>query len=216
MAALDDLRSSATIDDYDVVASAYVEANADHDVSQNVDALLLELRSSDEERELTILDLGCGGGRDVAALARRRCVVWGVDGSPAMCALAAAACPEATILVQNFVDGLDVPAGAFDGVFANASLFHVPFEHLPSVLCRIRAALRPGGVLFASTRVSWADAEGYVEGRSPGGRAWVSTPSEGTWDDTVAAAGFDLLRGWHRGDVTNYYCTLWRTVAGVD
>ncbi|KAH8071537.1 hypothetical protein JL720_11422 [Aureococcus anophagefferens] len=44
---------------------------------------------------VAILDLGCGGGRDLAALARRNCDVWGVDGSPTMCAIAAAACPAA-------------------------------------------------------------------------------------------------------------------------
>jgi hypothetical protein len=31
-----------------------------------------------------------------------------------------------------------------------------------------------------------------------------------TWDDAFAAAGFELLRGYHRGDTTNYYCTVWR------
>ena len=203
-------RSAATIADYEAVAGAYARANADHDVSQNVEALLSALRASDGERRLAILDLGCGGGRDLAALARRNCDVWGVDGSPTMCAIAAAACPEATVRAVDFVAGLDLPLQV-DGVFANASLFHAPSARLPAVLRDLRRALKPGGVLFASVRHGdGGDVEGWARGRSPTTRAWVARLSEGTWDDAFAAAGFELLRGYHRGDTTNYYCTVWR------
>ncbi|KAH8057397.1 hypothetical protein JL721_9777 [Aureococcus anophagefferens] len=41
-------------------------------------------------------------------------------------------------------------------------------------------------------------------------RVAAQTDGEGTWDDAFAAAGFELLRGYHRGDTTNYYCTVWR------
>ena len=53
------------------------------------------------------------------------------------------------ILHQKFLS-LELPAKAFDGIFANASLFHVPRQHLPRVLDDLRSAIRPGGVLFLS------------------------------------------------------------------
>jgi SAM-dependent methyltransferase len=39
----------------------------------------------------------------------------------------------------------------FDGVFANASLFHVPSQALPRVLAQLHATLKPGGVLFSAS-----------------------------------------------------------------
>jgi SAM-dependent methyltransferase len=53
------------------------------------------------------------------------------------------------ILHQKFLS-LELPDQAFDGIFANASLFHVPSQQLPRVLYRLHSALRPGGVLFLS------------------------------------------------------------------
>src|SRR3546814_14218022 len=53
------------------------------------------------------------------------------------------------IWLQDFL-ALDLPDGYFDGVFANASLFHVPGSELLRVLKQLQAALKPSGVLFSS------------------------------------------------------------------
>jgi SAM-dependent methyltransferase len=50
---------------------------------------------------------------------------------------------------QNFLS-LDLPPARFDGIFANATLQHVPRSELPRVLRELHGALKPGGVLFAS------------------------------------------------------------------
>ena len=50
---------------------------------------------------------------------------------------------------QDFLK-LDLPNNYFDGVFANAALFHVPSQELPRVLLELHASLKPGGVLFSS------------------------------------------------------------------
>src|SRR5439155_940529 len=50
---------------------------------------------------------------------------------------------------QDFLK-LDLPDNHFDGVFANAALFHVPSQELPRVLPELYASLKPGGVLFSS------------------------------------------------------------------
>ena len=105
MSSLDASKSAATIADYDAVAAAFDAGNRDHDVSQNIDALLEPIAA---ERPI-IVDLGCAGGRDLVALTARGCEAWGVEGSPAFCELARRAAPGCTVLAQDFV-ALDLPA----------------------------------------------------------------------------------------------------------
>jgi SAM-dependent methyltransferase len=64
---------------------------------------------------------------------------------------------------QDFL-ALDLPDGRFDGIFANASLFHVPSRALPRVLRELHATLKPRGVLFASNPRG-NNEEGWSEGR---------------------------------------------------
>ena len=83
------------------------------------------------------------------------------------------------------------PGRAFDGVFANASLFHVPAQELPRVLGELRATLKPGGVLFSSNPRG-DDDEGWRQGRYG-----VFHSLEG-WRGYVAAAGFVEVMHYYR------------------
>src|SRR3546814_15804026 len=64
---------------------------------------------------------------------------------------------------QDFL-ALDLPDACFYGVFANASLFHVPSLALPEVLQQLHATLKPGGVLFSSNPRG-QNQEGWNSGR---------------------------------------------------
>ena len=64
---------------------------------------------------------------------------------------------------QDFL-ALDLPDRHFDGIFANASLFHVPSQELPRVLLELHAALKPRGVLFSSNPHGHNE-EGWSDGR---------------------------------------------------
>ena len=72
----------------------------------------------------------------------------GLDGSNIFCEMARnhSGCP---VLHQDFL-ALSLPDAEFDGIFANASLFHVPGQELPRVLSELQASLKTGGVLFSS------------------------------------------------------------------
>jgi len=94
------------------------------------------------------------------------------------------------VLEQNFVD-LDLPAEAFDGVFANASLFHVPRSALPRVLERLAASLKPGGVLFSSNPHG-NDQEGWNRGR------YGSFHRLETWRAYLEHAGFEEIAHYYR------------------
>jgi SAM-dependent methyltransferase len=137
--------TARTLAHYDKRAEEFRAGTQDHDVSQNIAALLKHIEG---EPPFTILDLGCGPGRDLKALATLGHTPIGLDGAAAFVAMARAD-TGCEIWQQDFL-ALDLPSKHFDGIFANASLFHVPSRELPRVLRELHAALKPAGVLFSS------------------------------------------------------------------
>jgi SAM-dependent methyltransferase len=184
----DDLRriSRVTLEHYDRNAERFWDGTKDHDVSQNVEALLRHLEGPGP---FAILDLGCGPGRDLRRLSELGHEAVGLDGVPRFVAMARAYA-GCEVWQQDFLS-LDLPPVRFDGVFANASLFHVPAQELPRVLRELAATLRPRGVLFASNPRGRGD-EGW-QGERYG--AWHDLA---TWRRYVASAGFELLDHYYR------------------
>jgi SAM-dependent methyltransferase len=84
-----------------------------------------------------------------------------------------------------------LPPSSFDGVFANASLFHVPSAALPGVLAMLHASLKPGGVLFSS------NPRGHNEEGWNGPR-YGSYHDYPTWERYLLAAGFIALHHYYR------------------
>ena len=175
-----------TLAHYDERACDFWEGTRDHDVSQNIAALLQRI-------ELTppfdLLDFGCGPGRDLKTFTALGHRATGLEGSTSLAALARAH-SGCTVLEQNFLK-LDLPNSRFDGVFANAALFHVPRQELPRVLLELRAALRPNGVLFSSNPRG-DDQEGWNGDRYGAFYNWE------TWRDYMTAAGFVEITHFYR------------------
>jgi len=178
--------SRLTLAHYDQRAEDFWRGTRDHDVRQNIEALLKAL---DGESPFTILDFGCGPGRDLKALTDLGHVAVGLEGSARFAAMARAY-SGCEVLEQDFLK-LDLPAGRFDGIFANAALFHVPSAELPRVLGELHAALRPGGVLFSSNPRG-ANEEGWNKGRYG-----VYHDLE-AWRRYLGAAGFSELDHYYR------------------
>ena len=175
-----------TLSHYDSSASSFREGTRDHDVSQNYDALL---RAVGGEPPRVILDLGCGPGRDLAYFKSLGHEAVGLDGSAAFVQMAR----EDTgcqVLHQSFLQ-LSLPAGRFHGIFANASLFHVPTQELPRVLGELRDALVPAGVLFSSNPHG-PDSEGFH------GERYGAYHSLETWRRIVSSAGFTEIEHYYR------------------
>ncbi|GAB2893863.1 class I SAM-dependent methyltransferase [Uliginosibacterium flavum] len=143
----DDLRliTATTLSHYNESATQFWEGTRGHDVRQNIEALLRHVRATSP---LSILDFGCGPGRDLATLRALGHVPVGLEGSSALAAMAReySGCE---VWEQDFL-ALQLPADHFDGIYANASLFHVPSQELPRVLAELHAALKPDGILFSS------------------------------------------------------------------
>lgn len=175
-----------TLADYNRNASAFFEGTIGHDVSQNIDALLDAIEAP---APYTILDLGCGPGRDLKTFSRLGHHAIGLDGCPRFVDMARAF-SGCEVWQQDFLH-LQLPAAAFDGIFANATLFHVPRALLPRVLGELHAALKQGGVLFSSNPRG-NNEEGWH------GKRYGTFYDYPTWEGYLAAAGFSPLHHYYR------------------
>ena len=175
-----------TLDHYHRRAEAFWEGTRHHDVEQNIEALLRHIQA---EPPFTILDFGCGPGRDLLAFKRRGHRAIGLEGAPALADLARSnsACE---VWQQDFLQ-LQLPDACFEGVFANASLFHVPTQELPRVLRQLHATLKPGGILFSS------NPRGNNEERMDGDR-YGAYHDFAAWRAHLTAAGFVELEHYYR------------------
>jgi len=178
--------SAATLAHYEQRAESFRDGTRDHDVSQNIGALL---RHIDATPPFTILDFGCGPGRDLTAFARLGHIAIGLDGAGRFAEMARAE-SGCEVWQQDFL-ALDLPDGRFDGVFANASLFHVPSRELPRVLRQLRATLAAGGVLFSSNPRG-ANEEGWNGGR------YCAFHDLDAWRGHLSGAGFVELEHYYR------------------
>jgi SAM-dependent methyltransferase len=181
-----DTISRRTLEHYERTAEQFFAGTIDHDVSQNIDALLSAIVGTPP---YTILDIGCGPGRDLKTFTALGHHAIGLDGSERFVEMARdySGCE---VWHQNFID-LHLPDATFDGIFANASLFHVPRELLPKVLKELCAALKPGGVLFSS------NPRGHNEEGWNGPR-YGCFHDYAAWERYVVEAGFVPLRHYYR------------------
>ncbi len=178
--------SALTLEHYNERAADFFEGTRDHDVSQNIAALLEHIEGAPP---CTILDFGCGPGRDLKTFSALGYIAVGLEGAAQFVEMARAysACE---VWQQDFLK-LDLPADRFDGVYANASLFHVASQELPRVLAELCATLKPGGVLFASNPRG-SNEEGWDRGR------YGAYYDLDTWRGHVAGAGFVELAHYYR------------------
>ena len=175
-----------TLEHYNQRAEDFRDGTQGHDVSQNIAALLQYIEG---DPPFTILDLGCGPGRDLKAFAELGHIAIGLEGAARFAAMARAH-SGCEVWQQDFLK-LDLPDGRFDGVFANAALFHVPGQELPRVLLELHASMKPGGALFSS------NPHGHNEEGWSGERYGVYHDLD-TWRSYVSAAGFVEIKHYYR------------------
>ena len=178
--------AARTLAHYDQSAQTFWEGTRDHDVSQNITALLQYIEAS---APFVLLDFGCGPGRDLKTFKALGHDATGLEGSPQLAAMARVN-SGCDVLEQSFL-ALDLPGSHFDGVFANAVLFHVPSQELPHVLGELHATLKPGGVLFSSNPRGDSQ-EGWNGDRYGAFHSWKA------WRGFVTAAGFVELTHYFR------------------
>lgn len=199
--------SEHTLAFYDRNADAFWERTRDHDVRHNIAALL---RFVEGEGPYTILDFGCGPGRDLKSFKDLGCEAIGLEGSQTFAEMARdySGCE---VWVQDFLK-LELPPARFDGIFANASLFHVPPKELPRVLKELHAALKPRGVLFSSNPHGNDTEETRADGR------YGAYHTLETWRRYMTGAGFEELTHFFRPqglprERQPWFASVWRKTA---
>ncbi len=182
-----DLRviSEQTLAHYQSRAHAFWEGTKDHDVTQNYQAFLEALP---QRKGLSILDLGCGPGRDLKYFKNLGHHAIGLDGCPDFCQMARSY-SSCEVWQQDFLK-LDLPRQFFDGIFANASLFHVPSQELTRVLRELHQSLKENGILFSSN--PRGDFEGW------NGQRYGTYLELVEYQNFLKRSGFSLVHNYYR------------------
>jgi SAM-dependent methyltransferase len=149
----------------------------------------------------TIIDIGCGPGRDARYFSEKGYSVIGVDFAKAFLKLAQVQAPRAQFFEGN-IDNLSfLGAASADGVWANSSLFHLPKEKFPTALRQLHTLLKPHGILFLSMKKGagegWAVdplSEVSVPCLAGGMLKYWSSYQEKELVAFLEEAGFDVIR----------------------
>lgn len=178
--------SAITLSHYNEHAETFWAGTRDHDVSQNREALLQHLSGPGPYR---VLDFGCGPGRDLKIFRDLGHEAIGLEGAKRLVELARSY-SGCEVWHQDFLK-LELAPEFFDGIFANASLFHVPSQELPRLLRELWTTLKPEGVLFSSNPRG-ENEEGWNGGR------YGCYYNLKTWRELVTAAGFIEIMHYYR------------------
>jgi len=160
--------------------------------TQHVDMSPLHERFLDHlPAKARILDAGCGSGRDSVAFKRLGHEVIAYDASAAMARHASQALgQEVPHLRHENIDFVE----AFDGIWSNASLLHVPQIDLSSVFGTMQRALVPGGILFTSFKLG--------EGEERRGERHFSNHNDASFRALIdQVPGLELIETWISNDL---------------
>lgn len=177
-----------TIAEYQATAASFRAGTWDHDVSQNRNALGAAMPCTPGR----ILELGCGPGRDIVAFQADGHEVIGLDATPAFVEMAKQA-GGGEVWQQNFLN-LKLPQQFFDGIFANASLIHVPAAEMVRVLGDLRESLVPDGAIVMS--LARGNGEGFID--RPTGQRYTAFWEYDTIAPLIKQAGLAIDHHYYR------------------
>ena len=184
-----------SIEYYNKYEAKIYEDTVDMDVSELMNQFLKELEEGD-----TILDLGCGSGRDSLVMYDMGYDVTPLDASEEMCKLAEI--HTGLDVLQMTYEDMEFE-DVFDGIWACNSLIHVPKNEMPEILCRICDALCSRGVLYLS--VEKGDFEGFR-----GERYFCDYTMESLTAMVERTGLFEIIKTWETEDVrASHPDTMW-------
>ena len=143
------MNDKQTLDYYDAHAEAYFKQTYSVGFSDIYEKFINELPNIPQQ---TIPDVGCGSGRDSIHFAQKGFKVTAIDGSPALLGLAKESTDHAIEWKQILFEDISKQnwKNQFSGIWACASLLHVPFAELSSIVTALSYCLKPEGVMYLS------------------------------------------------------------------
>ena len=177
--------NDATLEYYEENSQTFVESTLSVNMSGFYSEFLSHVQPGGH-----ILDLGCGSGRDSREFIKRGFRVTAIDGSPALCQLAEQVIGQPVLQLQ-FQD-LSYQE-EFDGIWACASLLHLPLQQIPDILKKIVDALKPNGVLYLSFKY------GHFEGVR-GGRYYTDLDESALSTLIKDCGGLHIVKTWLTND----------------
>ena len=180
----------------------YYRNNAEQFAKETVDADIGDIR----ERFLkhipeggTILDFGCGSGRDTKAFKDAGYDVHAIDGSEELCRMASEY-SGVDVKCMDFFSFDEVDK--YNGIFACASLLHIPPERLPELITKMLKSLKKGGVIYMSFK--YGDFSGERDGRH-----FTDLNEESFRKILSLVKGARILEEWHSEDVRRGKTASW-------
>ena len=175
-----------SIDYYNKYAAKEFEETVNQDMSGIMKEFLDLLKEGD-----TILDLGCGSGRDSLSFYELGYDVTPLDASEEMCKLAEI--HTGLEVLQMTFEQLDFD-NVFDGIWACASLLHTPKKELSDILTKIARALNDKGILYMSFKLG--DFEGFR-----GKRYFCDLTADSMTELLRDNGRFEIVKLWETEDV---------------
>lgn len=169
---------------YDLNAKEFFDDTVNADMGPNYMEFLSRIPENG-----TILDAGCGSGRDTLNFKKLGFNVVSIDGSEEMCKLASKYTGEEVVHMQfqdiTFND-------CFDGIWASASLLHVISDEIEMVLKLLKKSLKENGILYASFK--YGNFEGKRNGR------YFNDLTEITAINLFEKTNFEIIKTWITSD----------------
>lgn len=202
--------ANPTLVHYERFADHYATLFADHDTGDAIARLLAHLG----QPHPAILDLGCGTGRDLVALAASGARVEGVDGAAALLCHAGRV-SAAPLHHHDLLSPAPPPwqGRRFDALYAHHLLFHLPTPALPALLARLRTWLRPDGLFYGCDPTGDGS-----EGPLPDGRHMALRRPQ-SLARLMRQAGFIQVEQWRRPlgvsrRQQGWLAAIWRATGG--